>query len=116
MSNTTSALGTIGASPRNLEPRASNAPGDAARDVAKRVNSIKNHVVDVETCERKKPFRIPCALPSRSVLFVLLYSSLLLATPVCLHHVSIDFESNVTRGLLIGGSAVVALTISHGGS
>ena len=114
--SSTSALGTIGASPRNLEPRAANAPGEAAVAVARRVNAIQ-HVMDVESCERKPSFHIPCALPSRSVLFVLLYSSILLAAPVCLHHVSaIDFSSNVTRGLLIGGSAILSLTITHGGN
>ena len=97
-------------------PRA--APGPQAQAKVKARQQIAARVVDIESnaCERKSRFHIPCALPSRAFLIAMLYAGFLLATPVCLTYVDIDYSSNLARGLLIGGSAVLALTVAHAGT
>lgn len=92
-------------------------PQEFARN-KQRQQQIAARVINVPdtTCERKSRFHIPCALPSRGFIIALFYAGLLLATPVCLEYTNISYDSNLSRGLIIGASAVLAFTVAHAGT
>ena len=106
-----STLGT-----RKDAERIAEGPQLAAKNKLKK--QLAARVVDIEApaCQKKSMFHLPCSLPSRGFLVALLYAGLLLATPLCITYVQIDYTSNVSRGLLVAGSAVLALTVAHAGT
>ena len=87
-------------------------PQEFARNKLKQ--QIATRVIDVPdtTCERKSRYHIPCALPSKGFIIALFYACLLLATPLCLEYANVSYEQRV-RGLIIGASAVLALTVAR---
>lgn len=72
-------------------------------------------VLDISNADEDVPIRKWCrscgiAVP-HGFLMVLLYSGLFLTVPLLFHYVEYDYTSDVTRGSVIGLSAVVALSV-----